>query len=43
MFATKLKVAGGVFAGSVLTGGLAFAAVPAQDGRITAFCRRSDR
>ena len=38
MNGTKLKVAGGVFAGTLLTGGLAFAAVPAQDGTITA-CR----
>jgi len=41
MFGTKLKVAGGVLAGALLTGGLAFAAVPAQDGTITA-CRHNN-
>jgi hypothetical protein len=33
---TKLKVAAGVFAGALASGGLAFAAIPAPDGTITA-------
>ena len=41
MYGTKLKVAGGLLAGTLLTGGLAFAAVPAEDGTITA-CRHNN-
>jgi hypothetical protein len=33
---TKLKVAAGVFAGALASGGLAYAAIPAADGTITA-------
>lgn len=36
MIGTKLKVAAGVMAGSMVFGGLAFASIPAEDGTITA-------
>jgi hypothetical protein len=35
MIGTKLKVAAGVVAGALLSGGLAYAAIPADDGAIT--------
>jgi hypothetical protein len=38
---TKLKVAAGVLAGALMTGGFAFAAIPAGDGTITACYTRN--
>jgi hypothetical protein len=40
-FPTKLKVAAGVLAGAVMSGGLAFAAIPSADGTITACYTRN--
>lgn len=36
MFGTKVKVAVGVIAGMMVSGGLAFAAIPGANGTITA-------
>ena len=41
MFGTKAKVAAGVMAGALLTGGLAYGAIPGNDGSITACYRKT--